>query len=293
MPRSYNDMEKLMDLFLYLFPKYLERLSDQQKNREVMKMQSFKEVKNKTTLREADKKNKKDFISKEQALRNNQNLGEREKDKTSKQANGEEEEKKHSKQEMKNKDQLKDGDCKIEDKSKVALEKKITTESKADENITTENKCCDYCTNDMGKILRKLIGEKVDICTTGSSVFLLNSATIVSVEDSIVKLKTIRNTKVVIPIHEIVGIRSDSIYSIKFNSYPNSDGCEKFCIREQSLRKYFGSIIGKRVFLQTKGGGEFKYINNRIITGVGRGVVLIEGTVAISLCKIILIEEVM
>jgi hypothetical protein len=185
----------------------------------------------------------------------------------------------------KNKDKSKDIDINVDKNNNITRVK--------DEDIIVDadikkNEICNNCTGGIEKILKELIKEKVDIAVTDSTMFLLNAVTILSVEEAIVKLKTTANTTIIIPIQEIVAIRSDLIYGISFQN-----NCEfEACRGEESLRRYFVSIIGRKVSIQTKGEGEFKYINSRIVTGTGKGIVIIEGTIAISLSKIILIEEI-
>ena len=278
MKKSNNDMDKIMDLFLYIFPKYLDKINEHKNDRDIVRKVSMKKVVNKPTLKEPKIKENNHNVHKDESLKSDHKLEENEKD------NNEV----HKDEPLKN-------DHKLEEIEKDNLTKSNDTKStsKGDVEMTDKesnmfkNEVYNICVDGMEKILKVLIGEKVDISITDSTMFLLNSVIILSVKDTIVKVKTTVNTTIIIPIQEIVAIRCNSIYGISFE-----DDCDlEACKREESLRRYFTSIIGKKIFLQTKGQDEFKYINNRIITGTGRGVVIIEGAIAISLSKIILIQE--
>lgn len=299
MARSNSDMDKIMDLFLYIFPKYLNKVNEQKNDRDIIKKIPLERPANKPILREIEKKDNKYGGSKEELAKNDHKLENIEKGKLVKENGTRNIPREHDikadkensiKHEDKNRSYIKE-----QEHGKESYEDSTTTNEFSREkknNNIFKNEICSTCTDGMEKILKKLIGEKVDISITDSTMFLLNAATILYVDDTIVKLKTVINTTVIIPIHEIVGIRSNSIYGISFEDNDDLGVCIESCKREERLRRYFSSIIGKKVFLQTKGVGEFKYINNRIITGTGKGVVIIEGTIAISLCKIILIEEI-
>jgi hypothetical protein len=302
--RSNSDMDKIMNLFLYIFPKYLDKVNEQKNDRNVVKKIHLEKSANKPVFKKIEKKENKDGRSKGESLKNDYKLEDNQKGKLTKKSDttniSNEDDRKIDKENKfikhggENSDYIKEENYqkdiyKDNTKNNESLkEQKSKNEKK---NNILKNEVCSICDNGMENILKKLIGEKVDISITDSTMFLLNTVTILSVEDAIVKLKTTLNANIIIPIQEVVGIKCNSIYGINFEDNYDSDVCIEYCKREENMRRYFASIIGKKIFLQTKGAGEFKYINNRIITGTGRGVVIIEGTMAISLSKIILIEE--
>lgn len=304
-----NDMDKIMDLFLYIFPKYLDKISEQRNIRAALKKASVENRVDKTIFKEDEfKDNKKNHndLNKAESLKNDDKtiskggdseMGDRIEDggitkgkDTDKDTNkdidkdiGNDTDKDANKDI--DKDVGKDTDKDV-DKDMV---KDISKESsELGDNDIINNEPSESCINGIEKILKELIGEKVDISITDSTIFLLNAVTILSVTDATVRLKTTLNTTIIVPIDEIVAIRCDLIYGISFEENCGLEVCK----REESLKKYFTSIIGKKVSLHTKGDGEFKYINSRIITGTGNGIVIIEGTIAVSLSKIILIQEV-
>lgn len=297
MARSNNDMDKMMDLFLYMIPKYLYRISENTNNIELKKRIPLEKDKSESAFNEINKKEIKELIDMTNSLGKGNESKENKKNIASNQSKSQDNEKKETKEEdtsIKHHISKKTNRNKEKSDDNVELFNQSSEEQKNKEkkNVNIiDNEKCNICINAMVDILKNLIGEKVDISITDSTMFLLNSATVLGIQDTIVKLRTLRNTIVLIPIQEIVGIRSNSLYGINFDDSYNLNMYEKSCEREKSLREYFASRIGKRIFLQTKGDEDFKYINNRIITGTGRGIVIIEGTMMISLCKIILVEE--
>lgn len=291
MRRPRDDMDKIVDLLLYIFPKYLDRISDQRNSRVVIKENSIKNSREEAILKENksknDNKENKSEHKKNDALiksKEDKSICKGEDNVVNGKARG------SSKDKEVNPNTDKDTDKGI-DKN---IEKEIgRAESKIDKsNIILDNdikksETYNSCVDGIEKILKELIGEKVDISITDSTMFLLNSVIILSVEESIVKLRTVLNTTIIVPIQEIVAIRCDLIYGINFEDNCDLDVYQK----DDGLRRYFATVIGKKVFIQTKGEGEFKYINNRIITGTAKGIVIVEGTIAISLSKINLVEE--
>jgi hypothetical protein len=154
-----------------------------------------------------------------------------------------------------------------------------------------DNKCFG-CINEMKNILAKLINKLVTISISDSERGVINNASIIEVGEAIVKVKTERNTLIVLSINEIVGIKSSILNTMDILKQ-SSDSLDKgFCAIAKEYREYFNYNIGRRILMQTKGSGEFRYINNKPITSVGNGFVFIDNNMIISTCKINLIEEV-
>lgn len=317
-----------MDLFLYMFPKYLDKIYEQTHSRDIIKNDSSERIPKKPVPKgdkiktiNKDHNHDKD-TSKTEVSKNDYKLKENKNDNLVK-ANGnniiskrgegimankvEDKDIDREKDIDKNKSMDKNKDIDVDKDKNKGIDKNKDKDIDKDKNIVkdivvnkgknkdiivdadiTKNEIYNNCIGGMEKILKELIEEKVDISIADSTMFLLNAVTVLSVEGTIVKLKTTVNTTIVIPIQEIVAIRSNLIYGISFKNNCNLEVCKE----GESLRRYFASIIGKKVSIQTKGEGEFKYINSRIVTGTGKGIVIIEGTIAISLSKINLIEEI-
>jgi len=312
--KSNSDMDKIFDLFLYLFPKYLDKIYDQKNNRDTEKWTSIKKTVEKDAFKGDKIKNSNEHHNNNKDVHNshkdhNSNIDRKEESKIKPEKNDDKlkvDKEENSVKSNNNKSVSEGGDKMTDtahttdtakegtivtdtiDTTDTAKEGTIITNTTDERIDMSKNDLCNICVDGIEKILKELVGEKVDISITDSTMFLLNAVTILSVTDNILRLKTAKNTTIIIPIQEIVAIRCNLIYGISFEDDCDSDTCE----REESLRRYFASIIGKKVSLQTKGEGEFKYINNRIITSTGKGIVIIEGTIAISLSKITLIEEI-
>lgn len=303
MRRPKDDMDKIIDLLLYIFPKYLDRISDQRNNRFVTKKKNTPNRCEKVLLKENkfkddNKENKSEYKKNDALIKSKEDKstckgGDKMiNDKARGSGNDKDDDKEIEQNIDKNTDKGidKDIDKNIDkdiEKEIGSAENKIGKSNIIVDNDIKKSEVYNSCVYGIEKILKELIGEKVDISITDSTMFLLNSVIVLSVEETIVKLKTVINTTIVVPIQEIVAIRCDLIYGINFEDNCNLDVREK----DDGLRKYFSTIIGKKVFIQTKGEGEFKYINNRIITGTAKGIVILEGTIAISLSKISLVEE--
>lgn len=324
MQRSNNDMDKLFDLFLYLFPKYLNKISDPRNNRYTEKRPYINKNSERDVLQEYKIEDINDDGHDNQDTGNNQYTNEKDENKdnsSSTNDNGKDSGKeddsssgKHDSNidsEVASKGEAVKSDNELEINEENLKENKgvskggegmpdavnaidtakedIVISEVTDETTDTDkNESYNICVDGIEKILIELVGEKVDICITNSTMFLLNAVTILNAEDDIIKLRTSLNTIIVVPIAEIVAIRCNLIYGINFENNCNFEVCKK----EEGLRRYFASIIGKKVSIQTKGEGEFKYISNRIVTGTGKGIVIVEGTIAISLSKITLVEEI-
>ena len=140
------------------------------------------------------------------------------------------------------------------------------------------------------KILKVLINRKINIAISDPIRSIICNVIILEVSSDTVKLKTEANTIIVLCIKEIVAIQCDKKDYVTFvkNVYFN----KKEYYGEGELQSYLYTIIGKRVFIQTKGNADFRHINCKKITAVGEGFVVIEDSIIISICKIILVEEV-
>lgn len=162
------------------------------------------------------------------------------------------------------------------------------SDKEADDKFIKES----YIYNDelqFKKVLKVLINRKINIAISDPIRSIICNVIILEVSIDTVKLKTEANTIIVLCIKEIVAIQCDEkdyvtfVKNVYFNKKEHYDGGE--------LHSYLYTIIGKRVFIQTKGNADFRHINCKKITAVGEGFVVIEDSIIISLCKIILVEE--
>lgn len=140
------------------------------------------------------------------------------------------------------------------------------------------------------KVLKVLINRKINIAISDPIRSIIYNVIILEVSSETVKLKTEANTIIVLCIKEIVAIQCDEkdyaafVKNVYFSKKENHGGGE--------LQNYLYTMIGKRVFIQTKGNADFRHINCKKITAVGEGFAVIEDSIIISLCKVILVEAV-
>lgn len=171
---------------------------------------------------------------------------------------------------------------------------KVNNNTKTSEKETYDKSIKEsYIYNDelqFKKVLKILINKKINIAISDPIRSIIYNVIILEVSSETVKLKTEANTIIVLCIKEIVAIQCDKkdyvtfVKNVYFNKKENHGGGE--------LQSYLYTIIGKRVFIQTKGNADFRHINCKKITAVGEGFVVIEDSIIISLYKIILVEEV-
>ena len=139
-------------------------------------------------------------------------------------------------------------------------------------------------------LLKQLVGENIAFSTvTGSNEFV-SKAILLSVKDGIVNIN-ISSRILSIPISEIVGVQSNLIHSIELQWVVDALSEELYEYKEWSLRNLFSTMLGERIFIETRGVGSFKNISNKTVTNVGQGIVVLDNTMAISLSKIILVER--
>lgn len=142
----------------------------------------------------------------------------------------------------------------------------------------------------MEVMLKQLVGENISFSTVARSNGFVTNATLLSVKDGIVHMDT-SHSILSIPVCEIVGIESNLIHSIELQSLVETPTEESYKYKEWSLRNLFSTMIGEKIFIETTGSGSFDNINDKIITNVGQGIVVLDNTMAISLSKIILVER--
>ena len=69
------------------------------------------------------------------------------------------------------------------------------------------------------------------------------------------------------------------------------DDMTNCCPLEKSFQNYFSELVGKRVSMQTQGQGKFRYLSDRVVTGTGKGFVIVEDKTVILFCKIVFVKE--
>lgn len=319
--RSYNEFDKLMDMILYVFPKYLVKLNDERDKvenfrenkllEEFIEKVDFKELreylKNKDRYavnekkedkvhlldKHEDKDREQSKLEKEKKNRDKVRLSDKHKDKDREQSKFGKEEKDRDKVRLSDKYKDKDREqSKLgkEDKNrdKVQLSDSYKDTDK-EQSKSLEKKTCTCYNDELNYIFQNLVHKKINICIEDSISGIISNAVVLSAEDSIIKLKTKDKNIMLIPMQQIVGVRSDEIVQVNFTDNFNLNTCH--CHEYQGLSKYLRSCIGKNVIIRTKGDGEFKYTSKKKITSVGRSFVFLDNNMIIFFCKIVLVEK--
>jgi hypothetical protein len=139
-------------------------------------------------------------------------------------------------------------------------------------------------------ILKQLVGEYITFSTVSKSNGFAVNAILLSVKDGIVHIDT-SHSILSIPICDIVGIESNLIHSIELQPLVEISTEEFYEYKDWSLGNLFSTMIGEQIFIETTGSGSFNNINDKIITNIGQGIVVLDNTMAISLNRIILVER--
>lgn len=155
--------------------------------------------------------------------------------------------------------------------------------------LSLKNKCFSGCNREIKNLLNEFSHEKLDICVEGDESGVLEQVNLISSDERMARFKNKEEEIIVIPIKNIIGMQLPVPISI--GKYSKKDDSSCCCSFEKSMRDYFNTLIGKRVDIQTSGQGKFKWLYNKIITGVGKGFIIIENNVIITFCKIVIIRE--
>lgn len=283
MKKSYNDMDKLMQLALYMIPKYVKRIEKYNKN--------YIQDKDYSDISPIDENKIIDIIEKKLLNENSVILKgidgsmDKKEEKIGDSKKNNKKNKDNKKNSIDGKDQDKN-DEKIDDNSKKMQEEPSNSK------CIGFNRCSMYCKQSMKRLLMELSGEKVDLCIEDIQRGLINEVVISEVRDNIIKVINRKNQITIIPIHNIVGIYSESLPFIDiYDDFINKDDKEIDCSFEEDMRNYFKSILGKKVAIQTRGDGKFRYIYEKNITNIGIGFVVVDNTMAISFCNINFVKE--
>ena len=157
----------------------------------------------------------------------------------------------------------------------------------------TKNNVKDFARNyikPMEIILKQLIGENIALSTGISNKGFVSNAILLSVKDGIVNLD-ISHGILSIPIGEVVGVESNLIHSIELMPLIDINEEEIYDYKEYSLGNLFSTMIGEQIYIETSGLGSFNNIDDKTVTNLGQGIVVLDNTMAISLSKIILVER--
>lgn len=149
----------------------------------------------------------------------------------------------------------------------------------------------DMCVEPMRHVLQQLMQNDVEDLEVGieKQGTILNCR-VVSIEKSVVKFQTSDNY-ILVPIYQIVGIYTESIKDITLmaneESYNDID-CD--CC-EGDLRTCLSSETGKAVRVNTRSGDELFNSLTGNITRIGKGIVVLNEKLILTITKIVSVEE--
>ncbi|MHC6179649.1 hypothetical protein ACYUJ6_07275 [Clostridium sp. JNZ X4-2] len=308
MKRSRNDMDDLIQLALYMMPKYMKKVNRYNKRQAGGSHHHGKHYEDeniydkdlinfieKNILRiggkgeEKSKKEGKEVIGGKKDIGKNpfhQEINKMAQEQIKK-INGQGSEKENNKKVSQEKhDKLKENNEKQNSKDINKIEH---VDSKNSNRLILKNKCCSGCNREIKNLLNEFSHEKLDICVEGDESGALEQVNLVSSDERMARFKNKEEEIIAIPIKNIIGMQLP--VPIAIGKYSKKDDSSCYCSFEKSMRDYFNRLIGKRVDIQTSGHGKFKCLYNKIINEVGRGFVIIENNVMITFCKIVIIRE--
>ncbi|MFC0904468.1 hypothetical protein ACFHWD_07175 [Clostridium sp. MT-14] len=298
MRRSRNDMDDLMQLALYMFPKYMKRI--QKYDRRHFEDLHHGEDHHYEHDEYADLKDLIGFIEKN-IIRDKGKEGMGDK-KIGKKIDGgkpqntgknpiHEEILKKAQEQIKKSGQ--GPDKKLSDDRNVRQDGRAAKsikqlDSKETREMPTKDVCFSACNEEIKNLLNRYVNKKFDICTDGDENCVFEQINLICADEELAKFKNGEGEIIVIPVRNIVGMNlPEPVY---MEEHSKKDDMTYYPL-EKSLCHYFGAIIGKRVCIQTRGQGKFKYLSRKLITGTGKGFVIIENNIVILFSKIIFIRE--
>lgn len=296
MSRSTNNTDQLVDLLFYVLPRYIDEYNSQNRSK--------RHHRKREGLRDEEREGLGDEVKEEIFKRikslafndDKHNVKSEHKEGNSKKVQDNHQlHKNNTDRSIIEEKHTEDGNhkCNKFDEDKKNSDLKLSTNEKILEKETYDKSVKEsYIYNDeldFKKVLKVLVNKKINIAISDPIRSIIYNVIILEISSDIVKLKTETNTVIVLCIKEIVAIQCDEkdyVNFIKNVCFNKKEGCS------EGLQRYFYSVIGKKVFIQTKGTEEFRYINCKKVTAVGEGFVVIEDSIIISIRKIVLVEEI-
>jgi len=285
-----NNADDLMQLALYMVPKYMKRIqkynkmyADSDNEREYYEQEY------------ADNKEIFDFIQKNIIEKNidllksgseDKTKNVIEKDKNVKEGNEKKEEK--DKKEEKKDDDKKESSKKHSSHRKEKNLKKLNGEIKKDGTIMFKNKCILNCNSGVMDLLDKLGSEKLDLYVKNDTSDIFKQVNVVHSNGELARFNG-GDSDIVVPIKNIVGLYSTKLSSMEKLS--EEDNYKISCPLEKTMREYFSSLKGKVVEICTKGEENFKHLKNKIVTNVGKGFVIVDNNTMVTFYNILFVKE--
>jgi hypothetical protein len=327
--RSRNDMDDLMQIALYMFPKYMKRIKkydrrhfegshhDKDHHRDYDEYEDLKDLIGFIEKNIIGGKGKEDFVDKKSIKQidggKSQNTGEnpihreilkRAQEQIKK--SGQEPDKKlpddrNMSQDGRAANSIKrDGRAvessskNVEDTQNVKQERVDTDgikqlDSKETREMPTKGAGFSACSEEIKNLLNRYVNKKFDICTDGDENCMFEQINLICSDENLAKCKNGEGETIVIPVRNIVGMNfPEPVY---MEEHSKKDDMTYCCSLEKSLSDYFAALVGKRVCIQTRGQGKFKYLSKKMVTGTGKGFVIIENNIVILFSKIVFIRE--
>ncbi|AZV56333.1 hypothetical protein [Clostridium sp. AWRP] len=283
-----NNADDLMQLALYMLPKYMKRI--QKYNKMYADSDNEKEY---YEQEYADNKEIFDFIQKNIIEKNMDLLKSGSEDKTKKivdktDMKDKDVKKEKDKSEEKKEDNKKESSKKHSSHRKEKNLKKLNGEIKKDGTITFKNKCLLNCNSGVMGLLNKFGNEKLDLYVKNDTSDIFKQVNVVHSDGELVRFNG-GDSDIVVPIKNIVGLYSTKLSSMEKLS--EEDNYKISCPLEKTMREYFSSLKGKVIELCTKGEESFKHLKNRTVTNVGKGFVIVDNNTMVTFYNILFVKE--
>ncbi|ALU37764.1 hypothetical protein [Clostridium autoethanogenum] len=286
-----NNTDDLMQLALYMVPKYMKRI--QKYNKMFANSDNEKEY---YEQEYADNKEIFDFIQKNIIEKNKDLLKSESEDKTKKIAektdtkDKDEKEKKEEKDkpEEKKEDNKKEASKKHSSHRKEKNLKKLNGEIKKDGTIMFKNKCLLNCNSGVMDLLNKFGSEKLDLYVKNDTSDIFKHVNVVHSDGELVRFND-GDSDIVVPIKNIVGLYSTKLSSME--KLLEEDNYKISCPLEKTMREYFSSLKGKAIEICTKGEESFKHLKNKTVTNVGKGFVIVDNNTMVTFYNILFVKE--
>ncbi len=304
-----NHTDDLMQLVLYMVPKYMKRIqkynkmynegSDYEKEYYEQEYADNKEIfdfiekniieKNKEILKsDSEDKTKKVTEKDKKVAEKDKKVAEKDKKTADKDKNVKEKKEEKDKSEEKKDDNKKEPPRKHSSHRKDKGLKKLDGKIKKDSSIMFKNKCILNCNSGVSDLLNKLASEKLDLYVKNDTSGIFKQVNVVHSDGELVRFNS-GDSDIVVPIKNIVGLYSTKLSSMEKLS--EEDNYKISCPLEKTMREYFSSLEGKVIELCTKGEENFKYLKNKTVTNVGRGFVIVDNNTMVTFYNILFVKE--
>ncbi|HBC97300.1 MAG TPA: hypothetical protein DC034_10975 [Clostridium sp.] len=183
-----------------------------------------------------------------------------------------------------------DQDDEVQDnKNSIDTENVKQEDLQGNDKLLPKNESFSVCGGEIKNLLNKFVDKKVDLSVEGVDSCNFEQLDLICADENLAEFKNVKGEIVLVPVKNIVGMILPEPVSIS-ESFTEDD-MTNCCPLEKSFQNYFSELVGKRVSMQTQGQGKFRYLSDRVVTGTGKGFVIVEDKTVILFCKIVFVKE--